>query len=58
MEPHLKKGAKLDEKTLRSLVTYLASSTKIKGKPLNEVFPDVEEMMMSNYNPDAPSMAE
>ena len=58
MEPHLKKGAKLDEKALRTIITFIADSTTVKGRPLNEVFPDIEEMMMSNYNADEPSLWE
>ena len=57
-EPHLKKGAKLDEKALRTMVTWLANSTQVKGKPINEVFPDITDMMMENYNPDEPSLWE
>merc|ERR1711997_18954 len=49
MEPHLKKGEKLDEKTIRSIVTYVANSTTIKGRPLIEVYPDIEEYMMHNF---------
>ena len=30
-EPHLKKGAKLDEKAIRTMVTWIANSTQVKG---------------------------
>lgn len=58
MEPHVRKGMKFDEKALRSMITYLANSTQVKGKPINEVFPGVEEMMMSNYDPNERSLWE
>jgi len=58
MKPHLDKGAKLDEKTLRSLVTYIAESTTIKGKPMIEIFPEVQEAMMSNFDPNGPNIYE
>ena len=58
MEPHIRKGMKLDEKAIRSMITYMANSTQVKGRPVNEVFPDIEEMMMSNYDPSAPTLWE
>lgn len=58
MQPHLEKGAKLDEKVLRSLVDYIAKSTTIKGKPMVEVFPGVQEHMMSNFDPNGPTIYE
>ena len=39
-------------------MTYIVDSTKIKGRPMREVFPEVEECMLENYDPDAPSLAE
>ena len=56
--PHLQEGAKLDEKTLRSIVTYIANSTEINGKPLTEAYPGVEEWMMKNYDPEGPTIYE
>lgn len=50
--PLLAKGEKLDEKTMRTLVTWIVDGTQIKGKPLVEIFPEVEEWMLSNYNPE------
>ena len=45
-------GEKLDEKTMRSLVTWIADGTEIKGQPLVDVFPDVKDWMLDNYNPE------
>ena len=58
MEPHLQKGAKLDEKTLRSIVTYIADSTTIRGRPLRQVQPGIEAWMIDNYDPEGPSLYE
>ena len=58
MEPHLEKGAKLDEKVLRSVVEYIANSTTVKGRPMVEVFPGVQEAMMSNFDPNGPNIYE
>ena len=49
--PLLKEGEKLDEKTLRTLVTWVAEGTSVRGRPLVEVFPEVESWMLNNYNP-------
>ena len=58
MQPHLNAGSKLDEKAMRSVVTFIAEGTTVKGRPLTEVFPEVEEAMMSNYNADEESLLE
>ena len=58
MQPHLNAGSKLDEKAMRSVVTFIAEGTTVKGRPLTEVFPEVEEAMMSNYNRDEESLLE
>lgn len=50
--PEAAVGEKLDEKTMRSLVTWIADGTEIKGQPLVEVFPDVKDWMLDNYNPE------
>ena len=56
--PLLAEGEKLDERTLRTLITWIADGTQIKGKPLTEVFPEVEEYMLSNFNPDGTTCIE
>ena len=58
MQPHLDAGSKLDEKAMRSVVTFIAEGTTVKGRPLTQVFPEVEEAMMSNYNADEESLLE
>ena len=58
MEPHLESGSKLDEKAMRKIVTFIAEGTQVKGRPLIEVFPEVEELMMSRYNASEPSPLE
>ena len=50
MEPHLKRGEKLDEKTIKTVITYIANGTTVVGRPMVEVFPGVEEFMLSNYD--------
>ena len=37
---------------MRSLVTWIAEGTEIKGRPLVEVFPEVEQWMLDHYNPE------
>ena len=56
--PLLQKGAKLDEKAKRTLITWIADGTEVKGKPLTKVFPEVKQWMLENYNPDAPTFEE
>ena len=51
MKPHLQAGSKLDEKALRKVATFIAQGTQVKGRPLLEVFPEAEELMMSRYDP-------
>ena len=58
MKPHLSKVQKLQEKALRSIVTSIANSTRIKGRPLIDVFPEVEKLMMDNFNPNSPTLIE
>ena len=50
--PLLAKGEKLDEKTVRTFITWIVDGTQIKGKPLVEVFPDAEEFMLANFDPE------
>ena len=56
--PVLAEGEKLDERTMRRIATFIAEGTTIKGRPLTEAFPEVEELMMSRYNPDEESLLE
>ena len=56
--PVLADGERLDERTMRTLVTWVAEGTQIKGRPLVEVFPEVEEWMLENYNPDGRTLIE
>ena len=56
--PVLAEGERLDERTMRTLVTWIADGTEIKGKPLVEVFPEVEEWMLDNYNPEGRTVIE
>jgi len=56
--PVLAEGERLDERTMRTLVTWIADGTEIKGRPLVEVFPDVEEWMLDNYNPEGRTVIE
>ena len=43
---------------MRKIVTFIAEGTHVKGRPLIEVFPEVEELMMSRYNASEPSLLE
>lgn len=43
---------------MRTLVTWVVDGTEIKGKPLIEVFPEVEEWMLENYNPEGRTVVE
>jgi hypothetical protein len=54
----MNEGAKLDERTMRSIVSWIADGTQIKGKPMAEVFPGVKEFMLDNYDPNAPTFEE
>ena len=49
-QPQLEEWAGLDEQTLRTIITWVADGTKVKGTPLVEVFPSVEEYMLTNFN--------
>jgi hypothetical protein len=56
--PLLGEKEKLDEKTLRSIVSWIADGTQVKGKPIAEVFPEIKEWMLENYNPDGETIVE
>jgi len=56
--PLLEEGADLDEKTLRTIVTWIADGTQVKGKPIAEVFPEIKEFMLDNYNPEGETIVE
>ena len=43
---------------MRTLVTWVADGTEIKGRPLVEVFPEVEDWMLENYNPEGRTVME
>ena len=58
MQPHLNAGSKLDERAMREVITFIAEGTTVKGRPLTEVFPEVQDAMMTAYNPDEPSLLE
>jgi len=56
--PLLNESAKLDDKTMRTIVTWLADGTQIKGKPVADVYPGVKDYMLENYDPNAPTLEE
>ena len=56
--PLLGEKEKLDEKTLRSIVSWIADGTKVKGKPIAEVFPEIKEWMLDNYDPSGETIVE
>ena len=56
--PLLEKGEKLDERTLRTFITWIVDGTQIKGQPLVEVFPEAEEWMLSNFDPNGTTCIE
>lgn len=58
LQPHLKEGEKIDEKTLKTVVTYIVDGTQIVGRPMIEVFPEVEDYMLSNFDPEGPSLSD
>jgi hypothetical protein len=43
---------------MRTFITWIADGTQIKGKPLVEVFPEAEEFMLSNFNPEGTTCIE
>ena len=49
-QPQLEEWAALDEQTLRTIITWIVDGTKVKGTPLVEVFPGVEDYMLNNFN--------
>ena len=58
MQPHLRAGSKLNERSMREVATFIAEGTTVKGRPLLEVFPELEELTMSEYDEDAESLLE
>jgi len=48
--PLLEEGQRLDERTMRTLITWIVDGTQVRGKPLKDVFPEVEAWMLDNYN--------
>ena len=58
LQPLLEEGAHLDEKTMRTVVTWIADGTQVKGKPIAEVFPEIKEWMLANYDPEGRDMIE
>ena len=56
--PVLIEGERLDDKTKRALVTWIAEGTQIKGQPLVDVFPEVREWMLENYDPEGATFIE
>jgi len=48
--PLLEEGQRLDERTLRTLITWIVDGTQVRGKPLKDVFPEVEAWMLENYD--------
>jgi len=49
-KPLLEEEQQLDERTMRTIITWIVDGTQVKGKPLVEVFPGVEEYMLNNYD--------
>lgn len=58
LQPHLREGEKLDEKTLFTIINFIAESTTIAGRPAVEVFPGIQDFMLSNFDADGPTLAE
>jgi len=58
LQPHLEAGQKLDEKTLSTVITFIADSTTVTGRPLVEVFPEIEAFMLDNFDPRGPTLGE
>jgi len=58
LQPHLEAGQKLDEKTLSTVITFIADSTTVAGRPLVEVFPEIQELMLDNFDPSGPTLVE
>lgn len=56
--PLVEEGSRLDEKTMRTIVTWIADGTQVKGKPIAEVFPGIKDWMLENYNPEGNGMIE
>lgn len=58
MAPLLDEGAELDEQAMRTFITWVVDGTTIKGEPMIEVFPEVEEYMLDNYDPSAVTLTQ
>ena len=58
LKPHLEAGQKLDEKTLSTIITFIADSTTVAGRPLVKVFPEVEAFMLDKFDPTGPTLGE
>lgn len=58
LQPHLREGEKLDEKTLFTIVNFIAESTTIAGRPAVDVFPGIQDFMLNNFDADGPTLAE
>ena len=56
--PALTEGKQLHEEALRTLVTWIAEGTQYQGQPLVEVFPEVENWMISHYDPSGSTVTE
>ena len=56
--PLIDEGAKLHERFVRTMITWVVNGTKINGEPLETVCPEVKEWMMNNYNPNGPTFSE
>ena len=41
LQPHMREGEKLDEKTLLTIIDFIAQSTTIDGRPAVDVFPSL-----------------
>lgn len=57
-QPQFAEWEALDERTVRTIITWIVDGTQVKGKPLIEVFPGVEEYMLANVNPAGLNLAD
>lgn len=58
MMPLFEEKQRLDERTMRTIITWLVDGTQVKGQPLVDVFPGVEQYMLDNYNAYGVSLAD
>ena len=56
--PLIDEGAKLDERFLRTVITWVVDGTKINGEPLEDVMPEIKQLMIDNYDPNGMTFSE